>query len=41
MANAYTCSQIQETENKHQETNIKKQGACMNKPHVEHTYVNR
>ena len=38
MANAYTCSQIKETENS---INIKKHGAWMNKPHVEHSVVDR
>jgi len=38
MANAYTCNQIQETENS---ININKHGACMNKRHVEHSFVNR
>ena len=39
MANAYTCSQIKETENS---INIKKHGAWtrMYKPHVEHSVVN-
>ena len=38
MANAYTCSQMKETDHS---INIKKHGAWMNKAHVESSFFDR